>query len=181
MHGVIFTSLREYVTAAHGNELAADVFAGQPSFEVDQAYPDEQLVRLIGRTAQASGREVDAVLHDFGLFTAITTFPRLYPAFFAVAPSAREFLLTVEARIHELVRATIPNAAPPELAITPLDDDGVSIIYASRRGLCVLLRGLVQGTASHYGEQATLEEQACMRRGDPACRFAVRLTPARSV
>jgi heme-NO-binding protein len=180
VHGVIFTSLREYVTAAHGDELARDIFAGQPSFEPDEAYPDEQLTRLIDRTAQASGRAVDAVLHDFGVHTAITTFPRLYPAFFAVAPSAREFLLTVEARIHELVRATIPNAAPPELAIMPLNGDGVSILYASRRGLCVLLRGLVQGTASRYGEQATLQETTCMRRGDPACRFDVRLSPARS-
>lgn len=180
MHGVIFTSLREYVTAAHGDELAGDVFAGQPSFELDEAYPDEQLVGLVDRAAQASGRSVDAVLHDFGVFTAITVFPRLYPAFFSVAGSAREFLLTVEGRIHELVRATIPNAAPPELAVTALDGDGVSIIYASRRGLCVLLRGLVQGTASHYGEQATLVETTCMRRGDPACRFEVRLTPARS-
>ena len=178
MHGVIFTSLRDYVTAAHGDELTGDVFAGQPTFRLDEAYPDEQLVRLIDRAAQASGRTVEAVLHDFGVFTAITTFPRLYPAFFAVAPSARDFLLTVEARIHELVRATIPNAAPPELAITPLDDDSVSILYASRRGLCVLLRGLVQGTASHYGEQATLEETTCMQRGDPACRFEVRLSPA---
>jgi hypothetical protein len=179
MHGVIFTSLREYVTAAHGSEFASDIFAGQPVFRPDEAYPDEQLVRLVDRAAQASGRTADAIVHDFGVFTAITTFPRLYPAFYAVAPSARAFLLTVEARIHELVRATIPNAAPPQLAITPLADDSVSIIYASRRGLCVLLRGLVQGTASRYGEQAVLEETTCMRHGRPACRFEVRLRPAR--
>lgn len=180
MHGVIFTSLRDYVTAAHGKELASDVFGAQ-TFAIDEAYSDEQLARLIERAALASGRDADAVVHDFGVFTAITTFPRLYPAFFSVASSAREFLLTVEGRIHELVRATIPNAAPPELAITPLDEDGVSIIYASRRGLCVLLRGLVQGTASRYGEEATLAETTCMRRGEAACRFEVRLTPARSV
>lgn len=181
MHGVIFRSLREYVCAAHGDEAADTVFGARRTFEVDQAYPDEQLARLIERAALASGRDVDAVVHDFGVFTAITTFPRLYPAFFSVATSSRDFLLTVEGRIHELVRATIPNAAPPELAITPLGDDGVSIIYASRRGLCVLLRGLVQGTASRFGEQATLEEVTCMRRGEPACRFEVRLSPARSV
>ena|SRR5919108_6100523 len=179
MHGVIFASLREYVTAAHGNEFARDVFAGQPSFAADEAYPDETLVRLIDHAAQASGRGVDAVLHDFGVFTAITTFPRLYPAFFSVAPSAREFLLTVEARIHELVRATIPNAVPPQLTVAALDGDGVSIVYSSPRRLCVLLRGLVQGTASHYGEQASLDEQTCMHRGDDACSFEVRLSRAR--
>jgi Haem-NO-binding len=179
VHGVIFTSLREYLTASQGDEVAADIFAGQPEFLATEAYADEQFLLLIDRATRATGRSVDAFVHDFGVFTAITTFNRLYPAFFSVATSAREFLLTVEARIHELVRATIPNAAPPKLHVTELDGDGVSIVYSSPRQLCVLLRGLVQGTASHYGEQATIEEQACMRRGDPACRFEVRLTPAR--
>jgi hypothetical protein len=180
VHGVIFTSLREYLIAAHGNELTHDVFAGQPDFLITESYPDEQFLRLVARATDATRREVDALVHDFGVFTAITTFPRLYPAFFAVAPSAREFLLTVEVRIHELVRATIPNATPPKLHVTELGDEGVSIVYSSPRQLCVLLRGLAQGTASHYGEQATIKEQTCMRRGDPACRFEVRLSPARS-
>jgi heme-NO-binding protein len=181
VHGVIFTSLREYLTASQGAEVTADLFAGQPDFQVTEAYPDEQFLHLIDRATRATGRSVDAFVHDFGVFTAITTFTRLYPAFFSVAGSAREFLLTVEARIHELVRATIPNAAPPKLHVTELDGDGVSIVYSSPRQLCVLLRGLVQGTASHYGEQATIDEKACMRRGDPACRFEVRLTSVRPV
>jgi hypothetical protein len=181
LHGVIFTSLHDYVSAAGGPELTSVVFSGRTSFAIDEAYSDEQLFRLIDRAAQASGREVQAVLYDFGVFTAVTTFPRLYPAFFSVAPSAREFLLTVEARIHELVRATIPNAVPPALAVSDFDGDGVSIAYSSPRKLCVLLRGLVQGTASHYGEQATIDERACMHRDAPACVFEVRLSPARSV
>jgi hypothetical protein len=180
MHGVIFTSLREYLTASHGPELARDVFAGRPDFSLTESYPDEQFLELLSRATGASGRNLDAVVHDFGVFTAITTFTRLYPEFFAVAASAREFLLTVEGRIHELVRATIPNAAPPKLHVTPLDGDGVSIVYSSPRKLCVLLRGLATGTASHYGEQATITELTCMRRGDAECRFEVRLTPARS-
>jgi hypothetical protein len=178
MHGVIFKSLHDYVSAVGGRELTDVVFPGRTTYQLDEAYPDEQLVRLLDRTAQASGRSVDAVLHDFGVFTAVTTFPRLYQAWFSVAPSAREFLLTVEARIHELVRATIPNAVPPKLTITELDGNGVSIVYSSPRKLCVLLRGLVQGTASHYGEEARLEERACMHRGAPACEFDVRLSPA---
>lgn len=181
MHGVIFTSLREYLTASHGTELAGDVFADQPDFLPTESYPDEQFLLLVGRATRATGRSADALIHDFGVFTAITTFTRLYPAYFAVAASAHEFLLTVEARIHELVRATIPQAAPPKLRVTELDGDRVSIVYSSPRRLCVLLRGLVQGTASHYGEQATLDEETCMHRGDAACRFAVRLSPARPV
>jgi Haem-NO-binding len=105
------------------------------------------------------------------------TFTRLYPAFFAIASSAREFLLTVETRIHELVRATIPDAAPPQLHVTELGGDGVSIVYSSPRRLCALLRGLTEGTAQHFGETAAIEESTCMRRGDDRCTFEVRLSP----
>jgi hypothetical protein len=110
------------------------------------------------------------------MFTAQRTFTRLYPAFFAISPNTRAFLLTVEARIHELVRATIPSATPPELHVSELGDDGVTISYTSPRRLCVLLRGLAEGTARHYGETATIDETTCMRRGDPACTFEIRFS-----
>jgi heme-NO-binding protein len=178
VHGVIFTSLRDYVDAEHGAETAQAVFEGEPLYVVSESYEDERLPDLVGRTAELTGRDADEIVHDFGVFTAETTFARLYPASFAVSPSAREFLLTVETRIHELVRATIPNASPPQLAVYELGQDGVTIAYTSPRHLCVLLRGLVEGTARHYGETAEIEEATCMLRGDLACTFHVRLSGA---
>jgi hypothetical protein len=134
------------------------------------------MLELLGRAAKEVDKEIDELVYDFGVFTGSTTFTRLYPAFFAIAPSARDFLLTVESRIHELVRATIPNARPPQLRVSELGDEGVAIEYTSPRQLCVLLRGLAEGTARHYGEEAQIEEVSCMRRGDPSCRFEVRLS-----
>ena len=175
VHGVIFTSLRDFVGAAHGAEAVEQVF-GNDVYLLSEAYDDEQLVALIGRACEVTGADPNDLLHEFGVFTAERTFTRLYPAFFAIAPSAREFLLTVETRIHELVRATIPKARPPELGVTEHGDDGVLIVYSSPRRLCVLLRGLTEGTARHYGETSSIEEETCMHRGDDACRFAVRFS-----
>ena len=177
MHGLIFSSLRDYVTERYGEDAAGTLFAGEPLYLLSEAYPDERLQSLIGRAAELTGAEPDAIVHDFGVFAAETTFTRLYPAYFAISGSAREFLLTVETRIHELVRATVPNAEPPQLGVTESGADGVEILYASPRRLCVLLRGLVEGTAAHYAESATIEETTCMHRGADACRFLVRLTP----
>jgi glycyl-tRNA synthetase beta subunit len=75
------------------------------------------------------------------------------------------------------VRATIPNAAPPQLHVSELEGDGVTIVYTSPRRLCILLRGLTEGTARHYGETASIEESTCMRRGDDRCTFDVRFSP----
>jgi hypothetical protein len=176
VHGVIFSSFRDFLTAEHGSETAQRVFRGEPVYLLSQSYPDESLDRLVGRATEAVGVGADELVHDFGVYTGSTTFTRLYPAFFAIANSTREFLLTVETRIHELVRATIPNAAPPQLHVTELGADGVSIVYSSPRQLCVLLRGLAEGTASHYRETATIEEPTCMRRGDDRCTFELRFS-----
>jgi hypothetical protein len=180
VHGVVFSSFRDYVTERHGRELADGVYADGGPYLLSEAYPDEQLLEAIGRAAEATGRDVDDVVFEFGVFTAQKTFARLYPAFFAISTSAREFLLTIETRIHELVRATIPNAQPPQLHVSERGADGVSILYNSPRQLCVLLCGLVEGTARHYGETAELVETACMRRGDEACAFEVTLMSGQS-
>ena len=178
VHGVIFSSFRDYVTDAHGRSATQHVFAESQPFLLSEAYADEDLASLIGRTVEFTGREADELVYDFGIFTAETTFTRLYPAFFAISGSAREFLLTVETRIHELVRATIPNATPPQLSVSERGDDGITIDYTSPRRLCVLLRGLLEGTVRHYGETATVVESHCMHRGDERCTFEVEIAAA---
>jgi hypothetical protein len=178
VHGVVFSSFRDYVTEAYGRDVFEQVFADGGAYLLSEAYPDKELILLIGRAQEATGRVVDDLVFDFGVFTAQKTFARLYPAFFAISPSTREFLLTVETRIHELVRATIPNAHPPQLHVSERGTDGVSIVYTSPRQLCVLLRGLVEGTARHYGETADVVETSCMRLGDETCTVDVTLSPA---
>ncbi len=74
------------------------------------------LLDIVKRTVAATNVQPEELIRDFGVFTAQTTFARLYSAFFAVAGGARPFLLTIEERIHELVRATIPNARPRSFA-----------------------------------------------------------------
>ena len=180
MHGVVFSSLRDYVTDRYGRETTEQVFADGGAYLLSEAYPDEQLLAFVGRAAELTRADLDELVFDFGVFTAQRTFARLYPAFFAISPTAREFLLTVETRIHELVRATIPNARPPQLHVTEIGDDGVRIVYTSPRQLCVLLRGLVEGTARHYGETAEMVETSCMRRGDAGCTFEITLRPEQS-
>ncbi len=176
LHGVIFASYADFLAARFGSHVARAVSKDEPIYLMSETYEDERLVRLLERTATATDVPVPTLLRSFGVFTAQTTFARLYPAFFTIAKGTRPFLLTVETRIHELVRATIPNSEPPQLHVAPLGTEGVTIAYTSSRRLCVLLEGLVEGTASHYGETATMVQSECMLRGDPACLFEVELS-----
>jgi hypothetical protein len=175
VHGVIFASFRDFVLTEFGAEAAKEILAGRPVHVMTEAYPDEEFLALVEAACRVTGIDEERLVHDFGVFAGGTTFPRLYPAFFSIAGGTRQFLLTVEDLIHELVRATIPNARPPQLDVGPLGEDGVRVTYASPRRLCILLTGLVEGTAAHYEEQVEIEESACMRRGAAACVFDVRL------
>jgi heme-NO-binding protein len=176
VHGVIFASFVDYVAARHGSDVAAEILADQPVFLLSESYDDELLLELLARASEATATPVADLVHQVGVFTAEQTFARLYPAFFAVAGGTRAFLLSVETLIHELVRATIPNASPPQLHVQPLGEDGVSITYTSSRRLCALLAGLVEGTARHYGEEVQIDQTNCMLRDDPACVFEIRVS-----
>jgi predicted hydrocarbon binding protein len=175
VHGLLFVSLRDYLVAEHGDATEREVMADEPRYLVSEGYPDERFTSLLERACAATGLSPDALLTDFGAFTAEKTFARLYPALFERSGSARSFLLTVETRIHEVVRVAIPDALPPELEVAESGESGVSIVYRSPRRLCAMLRGLVEGSARHYGESAEIEERTCVHRGDDSCTFEVLL------
>ena len=177
MHGVVLQSFESFLASAHGQARSATVLAGR-TYSPDETYADEELSYLAGRAAGATGLEVGDLYREFGRFTAKTTFFAMFPDYYASHAGARSFLLDIEAEIHKVVRRTVPGAYPPHLRVVPLGSDGVVISYTSARRLCRLLEGLVLGTAEHYGEQATVDETQCMRRGDTACAFHVELEPA---
>jgi predicted hydrocarbon binding protein len=173
----VFTSFRHFVTNRFGREVATRLWVDESQYLITQAYPDSVFTDLFTKVCEDTGSDPDQLLRDFGMFAAERTFVLLYPSYFDLAGDARTFFLTVEQRIHELVRATVNDAQPPRLRVEPLGEDGVRILYDSPRRLCLFLDGLVRGTARHFREEADVVEVQCMRRGAPVCEFHVRLRP----
>ena len=172
MHGLIFAALQDYSRERLGAERARELWADRV-FEVDQSYDDEWFVAQLDRLATAADGTRADTERDFGAFAARTTFAGLYPAYYAASADVFEFLLGIEEKIHELVRATIPGALPPHLHVQPLGGDGVLISYTSERHLCRLLEGLVLGAAETLGSEVAVDEIQCMLRDDPGCVFTV--------
>ena len=172
MHGLIFAGLRDYTARRLGEERAVELWEDRV-FETTEAYDDGWFVAQIDRLAAATGDPRDEILGGFGAFAAQETFAALYPAYYKESADTFAFLLGIEGRIHELVRATIRGASPPNLHVQPFGEVGVLVSYTSERRLCRLLEGLVLGTAEHYGETVVVEEIQCMHRGDPGCVFTV--------
>lgn len=172
MHGLIFASLRDYTALRLGEKRTAEIWADRV-FELTEAYDDEWFAAQLDRLVVATGDSNDAVQRDFGSFAAQSTFAGLYPAYYDESANTFAFLLGIEEKIHDLVRATIRGAYPPKLHVRPLGELGVLVSYTSERGLCALLEGLVRGTAAHYGDEVVIEEIQCMHHGDPGCVFSV--------
>jgi hypothetical protein len=172
MHGLIFASLRDYSVVRLGEERAAELWSDRV-FETDKAYDDAWFAAQLDRLVAATGETVDAVERGFGSFAARNSFVQLFPGYYEESTDTFSFLLGIEEKIHEVVRATIRGASPPNLHVHPLGAIGVLVSYTSERGLCKLLEGLVLGTAEHYGDELEIEEIQCMHRGDPGCVFSV--------
>lgn len=172
MHGLIFASLRDYSVVRLGEEDAAALWTDRV-FEATEAYDDAWFAAQLERLVAATGELVDEVERGFGSFAARHSFVDLFPGYYEESADTLTFLLGIEEKIHEVVRATIRGASPPKLHVHPFGDIGVLVSYTSERGLCKLLEGLVIGTAEHYGDEIEVEEIQCMHRGDPGCVFSV--------
>ena len=138
MHGLIFASLRDYTALRLGEERAVELWEDR-IFEMTESYDDQWFVAQLERLVVATGESVDEVLRGFGFFAAQSTFAGLYPAYYEESADTFTFLLGIEEKIHELVRATLPGAFPPRLHVQPLHEVGVLVSYTSERRLCRLL------------------------------------------
>ena len=172
MHGLIFASLHDYATVRLGEERAAELWEDRV-FEPTETYDDAWFAAQLERLAAAIGESRADIERGFGSFAAQGTFAELFPGYYEESADTFAFLLGIEEKIHEVVRATIRGASPPMLHVRALSDLGVLVSYTSERGLCTLLEGLVLGTAEHYGEEVSVEELQCMHRGDPGCVFSI--------
>src|SRR5918995_4617115 len=172
MHGLVFASLRDYTVERLGEADAAELWIDRV-FATTESYDDEWFGAQLDRLARATGETRAQVDTGFGAFAGRRTFAALYPAYYEESGDIVSFLLGIEEKIHEVVRATIPGARPPRLQVHALGEAGVLISYTSERHLCRLLEGLVLGAAKKLGESVEVEEIQCMSRGDPGCVFTV--------
>jgi hypothetical protein len=173
VHGLIFTSFRAFVASEYP-AIVDDVWGTGKKYLSTDSYADEEFEALVARTVDHAGESRTRVLRRFGIFAGISTFRLLYPAYYAHHENTFSFLLDIEEQIHEVVRRTVPLAAPPRLDIRPLPGEGVSITYTSPRRLCELLEGLIVGVSRFYGDAVRIEQPLCMHRGDVAgCTFLV--------
>jgi hypothetical protein len=171
MKGIVFNLLEEVVTRQYGENTWDDLLDAtglEGAYTSLGSYPDSDLMTLVEAAAGKLGVASEDVVRWFGT-AALPLLAERYPQFFESHRSSRSFLLTLNDVIHPEVRKLYPGAEVPEFEFDTPSDEVLRIGYRSHRRLCAFGEGLIQGAATHFGEQVRVEQPECMNRGDPRC------------
>ena len=173
MKGIIFILLEEVVTQEFGaNTWDQLLEAAQVdgTFTSLGNYPDADLFKLVGAASAALKQPPDAIVRWFGV-KALPLLANKYPAFFERHQSTRSFILTLNGIIHPEVRKLYPGADTPDFDFDTSSPEVLVMIYRSKRKLCALVEGFVEGAAGRFDETVSIQHPHCMHRGDGNCRL----------
>jgi tRNA A-37 threonylcarbamoyl transferase component Bud32 len=176
MHGLIFLQFQRFAQT-HSRITAWESLLREAqlpikSYSPARAYPDEEMLALIGAASRLLSMPTGAVLEAFGEFVAPELI-RLYGRLIEPEWKTLDLIENTEKLIHTTVRVGNPGAQPPVLNCIRSTRDELQIVYSSDRQLCSVAKGIVKGVARHYGETVHITEDACMLRGDPFCALQV--------
>jgi hypothetical protein len=178
MKGIIFNLLQETVSHEYGADTWDALLEStglEGAYTSLGNYPDEQLVALVGAASAALKTPPDVIIRWFGV-RALPILATKYPAFFQRHQTTRSFILTLNAIIHPEVRKLYPGADTPDFEFDASSPDVLHMVYRSKRKLCALAEGLIEGAAGQYGETVQIGHPQCMHRGDAHCRLDLSFT-----
>ncbi len=176
MKGIIFNLLEHLVLRDHGLQTWERLLHETKLKGVYTAlgtYPDEDLQALLGAASSALNTTPDNLLRWFGR-QAMPLLADRYSALFKPHADTRSFLLTLNKIIHPQVRILYPGAEVPDFTYNDAESGSLALTYRSRRQLCTLAQGLIEGAADYFGETLTLSHPHCVHRGAQACTFLIR-------
>jgi hypothetical protein len=177
--GVVFVLFEEFVVQNWGEATFERLLddcphtAAEP-FVSPKTYPDQWIVDLLTAACTRLAVAPADALRAFGKFC----FPGLaqrFPSFVQGMTNPRQLIESVNGIIHVEVRKLMDGAEPPSLLCESVAGDGhsIDVVYDSRRGLCALVSGLLDGCAEHFGVPFQHAHTCCKQRGEARCTFRV--------
>lgn len=155
MYGIVNKAIEELVSENYGEE-AWEKVRERSGIEVDfflsnEAYDDSVTYRLAGAASEVLNLPLSDVLIAFGEFWVLNTSKKKYGALMETGgDNLKDFLINLP-NFHNRVALIYPNLAPPEFAVTHIEDSNLHLHYHSHRpGLKEFVRGLVQGLSKLY-------------------------------
>lgn len=179
VHGTIFAELKKFVDAKFGadtwKKLLEDAGLGPKIYLPVQAYPDDDVAKIVGAASAKTGLAPAAILQDFGHFIA-PDLVGMYRSLMKPEWTTLDVIENAESTAHRIVRRDYVAAAPPYLHAVRTAPEQVTVTYNSARKLCDVAKGIVRGLAEHYRERVRINETRCMHRGASECVLVIDLS-----
>ena len=112
---------------------------------------------MIGAASELLNVDRDTILESFGEFIAPELL-RVYRPYIKADWDCMKLLENIETAIHKAVMNNTPDAAPPKLKITRIDEDEIQIEYTSPRKMIALGIGIIKKIAEHYQETLQISQ-----------------------
>lgn len=176
MQGIIFNVLADFVIEHHGMALWNDILQESAvpsggSYTSGATYADEEAVALAGVIAQKLGITPEDALRAFGEYL----FPQLLsrgPVQMREYGNLAQLLTNLDSTVHAEVKRVSPEAYLPAFNFTLNAAQG-KLIYRSKRKMCPVAEGLLQGAANYFKEKIQLRHTRCMHHGHEQCEWDI--------
>lgn len=181
MKGIIFVVWEKYLNERFGSKFIenyrSQLGEGPGNLPVtDRTYPDEMLLQGLNTASHFSLMSVDRLLVEYGRYFLINGLVEYLCGYLLAQAWNGADLLLLMRDAHAQMRRTPDGVDPPLFTYEVLSDDHkhMMLTYDSGRKLCSLLEGCILGAAERFGEQVTVHERTCMKKGASSCTFEVR-------
>lgn len=175
MKGVIFNIFEDFVVTnfsdATWEKVLEDNHKEDEVFIGPKTYDDADLFSLIFSAIKLTNLEADVVIRCFGKFAFKNLKNKIDISKDFDTPE--ELLMALDNIIHVEVRKLLEDAHPPKFEVYE-ENDYIYLKYYSKRNLCILVEGLIEGLATFYGRKVDYQQTTCTHNGDKYCTFKVK-------
>ena len=177
MKGAVFIALNDFIESQFGMaRWEAILDEAQPAsggvYTSIQNYDDAEIVALVHAICHQLNVSRSQALHLFGeyLFGVLNA---KHPIFTSLQSDLFKFLATVESIVHTEVRKLFEGVYLPLLQPIELTADKIILRYESKRHMCELAEGLINGAAKFYGVNIAITQPYCYHHQHDHCLIEV--------
>jgi Haem-NO-binding len=156
MKGIVFTEYLSFAEQLVGEDTLEDLIeacdlSSGGAYTTVGTYDHGEIVTLTQAFAEHTGTEPEELVRMFGVYLG-EVFQKKFGQFFEEAPTLFDFLASVHTHIHVEVQKLYPDAELPSIEMLEQKEHEAVLRYRSPRKMDALALGLIQATASHFGE-----------------------------
>ncbi|MEW6995111.1 heme NO-binding domain-containing protein [Colwelliaceae bacterium MEBiC 14330] len=177
MQGTIFTAFSDMVIEKIGMECWNELLdktkpASQGIYTAGEQYKDGELIEMVKLLSKKTGIAINDLLTAFGEYIFETLYQNS-PADLSSLTNLKDFLLAIDGVIHSEVKRVHPSAYLPSFKYHNSENGDLILEYSSKRKLCYLAVGLIQGAAAKFSEKISISHPVCMHKGADHCELII--------